>query len=91
MRSFIILAVCAVLVASEDCQNTNDCRVTTCSGAVIRCIQNICTCVTRCPDGIATCRNRENCIEDANQHNCNCRDEYHCIDNHCYCGYPNGK
>ncbi|KAK6182315.1 hypothetical protein SNE40_010027 [Patella caerulea] len=88
MRSFIILAVCVALAASESCQNTNDCISTSCNSATLRCYHNICTCVTRCPNGVATCGTRDHCIQQAHQHNCNCQTDYHCIDNHCHCGYP---
>ncbi|XP_041354548.1 uncharacterized protein LOC121372320 [Gigantopelta aegis] len=69
-------------------------------GAVIGCVstphsasgKGICTCVTRCDDDVSRCHVKNDCIRSALLNRCGqCQQgdhDYHCIDNHCHCGFP---
>ncbi|KAK6182586.1 hypothetical protein SNE40_010237 [Patella caerulea] len=94
MVRIVILALFSVIlifnVTCEPCSQDSDCHLASCSwGSHVVCVRGICTCVEFCSNEDATCQGRLQCVQNAQQHGCPCDETWHCIDNHCACGYPN--
>ncbi|XP_022320797.2 serine protease inhibitor Cvsi-2-like [Crassostrea virginica] len=80
MKAFIALAVLIVAVAAENCRETRDCTVTTCSaGNEIHCINHQCTC-TSAASGSGSCTAASDCTG-----RCDGGRQHHCIDGRCRC------
>ncbi|KAK6182585.1 hypothetical protein SNE40_010236 [Patella caerulea] len=95
MVRIVFLALFAVTliinVACEPCSQDSDCQLESCSwGTHVVCVRGVCTCVEFCSNQGATCHDggRLECVKNADQNGCPCDDAWHCIDNHCACGFP---
>ncbi|KAK6182348.1 hypothetical protein SNE40_010057 [Patella caerulea] len=92
MKVLIVLTVGLLfaLAACETCDDdADDCHLFYCnSGTTKRCINKVCTCVSRCDDDQEKCETASHCQHDADKHGCQCDSSYHCIDRYCHCGFP---